>query len=261
MIGAGNIMFGSLAGPWNHSFRVEHKLGPRLKVTALIDPDVARARAVLDKKIASFVTSAYKDTVVYKSLDDYAAALKASGKKDPKALIVGTPPQYRGGISKGRNLEIDMLKFFPNVAYFIEKPVTAGPVNETWEVAKDLKKNGNIVSVGYMLRYLRCVQKMKQIIHENNMTVMATNARYVSNDGGSVALDLTRLLSLPRTSRSTSPPGGTSPRTWDPSLSRARTCATSLVTLAVTSSRVRSSKSTLPPSIISSISFTFLVLC
>lgn len=32
-----------------------------------------------------------------------------------------------------------------------------------------------------MLRYLRCVQKMKQIIHENNLTVMATNARYVSN--------------------------------------------------------------------------------
>lgn len=32
-----------------------------------------------------------------------------------------------------------------------------------------------------MLRYLRCVQKMKQIIHDNNLTVMATNARYVSN--------------------------------------------------------------------------------
>lgn len=53
-------------------------------------------------------------------------------------------------------------------------------MNETWEVAEDLVENGNIVSVGYMLRYLRCVQKMKQIIHENNLTVMATNARYVS---------------------------------------------------------------------------------
>ena len=44
-----------------------------------------------------------------------------------------------------------------------------------------LKKNGNIISVGYMLRYLRAVQKMKQIIHDNNLTVMATNARYVSD--------------------------------------------------------------------------------
>jgi hypothetical protein len=48
-------------------------------------------------------------------------------------------------------------------------------------VAKSLLTNGNIVSVGYMLRYLRCVQKMKQILHDNNLTVMATNARYVSD--------------------------------------------------------------------------------
>ena len=30
----------------------------------------------------------------------------------------------------------------------------------------------------YMLRYLKAVQKMKQIIEENNLTVMATIARY-----------------------------------------------------------------------------------
>lgn len=29
-----------------------------------------------------------------------------------------------------------------------------------------------------MLRYLKAVQMMKQIIHENNLTVMATIARY-----------------------------------------------------------------------------------
>lgn len=51
-------------------------------------------------------------------------------------------------------------------------------MDETWQVADALVKNGNIVSIGYMLRYLRAVQKMKQIIHDNNLTVMATNARY-----------------------------------------------------------------------------------
>jgi len=55
-------------------------------------------------------------------------------------------------------------------------------VQSSQEVTQRLIENGNIVSVGYMLRYLRCVQKMKQIIHENNLTVMATNARYVSTD-------------------------------------------------------------------------------
>ena len=39
----------------------------------------------------------------------------------------------------------------------------------------------NFASVDrYMLRYLRCVQKMKQIIATNNLTVMGTIARYVS---------------------------------------------------------------------------------
>lgn len=55
-----------------------------------------------------------------------------------------------------------------------------GTVEAAKEVTEKLIKNGNIVSVGYMLRYLQCVQKMKQIIHDNNLTVMATNARYVS---------------------------------------------------------------------------------
>lgn len=32
----------------------------------------------------------------------------------------------------------------------------------------------------YMLRYLRAVQMMKQIIEENNLTVMATIARYAT---------------------------------------------------------------------------------
>ncbi|WOO84424.1 putative protein [Vanrija pseudolonga] len=178
MVGAGNIMFGSDAGPWNHSFRLEHKLGPRLKVTALIDPNTDRANAILEKKRASFVEPAYRDTIVYRTIEDYHDALNKSGKEQPEAIIVGSPPMFRGGTTAGRNLELELVKLFPGVAYFIEKPVSAGPVNEAWQVTQDLIKNGNVVSVGYMLRYLRCVQKMKQIIHENDLSVMATNARY-----------------------------------------------------------------------------------
>ncbi|PWN46588.1 hypothetical protein IE53DRAFT_307933, partial [Violaceomyces palustris] len=62
---------GSDEGPWNHSFRLEHKLGPRLKVTALIDPSHARAESVLSVKRNSFVLSAYKDTVVYPNFAEY----------------------------------------------------------------------------------------------------------------------------------------------------------------------------------------------
>lgn len=57
-VGAGQINFGSPEGPWNHSFRLEHKLGPRLKVIALIDPVTENAENVLKKKRESFVLSA-----------------------------------------------------------------------------------------------------------------------------------------------------------------------------------------------------------
>jgi len=178
MIGAGNIMFGSDEGPWNHSFRFEHKLGPRLKVTALIDPAIARSEKVLEGKRQSFVESAYRDTKTYKTIEDYHAALKASGEPMPDAIVIGCPPAYRGGTTKGTDLEINLIKYFPQTAYFVEKPVGTGTIEAAKTVTERLIENGNIVSVGYMLRYLRCVQKMKQIIHENNLTVMATNARY-----------------------------------------------------------------------------------
>ncbi|KAJ9104241.1 hypothetical protein QFC19_004058 [Naganishia cerealis] len=176
MIGAGNIMFGSDEGPWNHSFRFEHKLGPRLKVVGLIDPNVERSQSVLDGKRASFVESAYRDTKVFRTIEDFQAQM--TKETEPRAIVVGSPPAYRGGTTKANDLELQLLKLFPHSHYFVEKPVACGPVEEAKEVTQELVRAGNIVSVGYMLRYLRCVQKMKQIIAENNLTVMGTVARY-----------------------------------------------------------------------------------
>jgi hypothetical protein len=59
----------------SHSFRLEHKLGPRLKVVALIDPSISRAESVLDGKRQSFVESAYKDTKTFKTIEDFKAAM------------------------------------------------------------------------------------------------------------------------------------------------------------------------------------------
>lgn len=72
-----------------------------------------------------------------------------------------------------------------------------------------------------MLRYLRCVQKMKRIIEENGLTVMATNALYVS--GPAVLWEVfkyrpcslcTYASRLVRTRRSLSLLGGTKASTW-----------------------------------------------
>ena len=70
-VGAGQINFGSPEGPWNHSFRLEHKLGPRLKVMALIDPITENAEDVLKKKRESFVICAYNETTKIRDVPYY----------------------------------------------------------------------------------------------------------------------------------------------------------------------------------------------
>ncbi|KAJ3883725.1 putative oxidoreductase C terminal-domain-containing protein [Lentinula edodes] len=178
-VGAGNIMFGSEEGPWNHSFRFEHKLGRRLKVVALIDPATERAKEVLRKKCDSFVLSAYENTRIYKNFDDFHKNLPKSLR--PRAFVVGSPPMFRGTLQSGRDIEVQILKHYPGVALFIEKPITTGPVEEIeegYKIAKQIEESKTICSIGYMLRYLKAVQMMKHIIDENNLTVMTTIARY-----------------------------------------------------------------------------------
>ncbi|KAJ6550193.1 putative oxidoreductase C terminal-domain-containing protein [Mycena capillaripes] len=171
-IGAGNVMFGSDEGPWNHSFRFEHKLGRRLKVVALIDPAIDRATAVLQKKCDSFVVSAYQDTRIFKTLEDFVKNM--SPKDHPRAVIVGSPPMFRGCFIPGRDIEMQILKHFPGVAMFVEKPIATGPhheIEDAFTIAKTIQRFQDCL-------LSRAVQMMKQIIDENNLTVMATVARY-----------------------------------------------------------------------------------
>jgi len=152
-------------------------------VVGLVDPATERAEAVLAQKKISFAASAYADTVIYPSVQAVAKALSSS---PPDLILLGCPPAFRGTTdpSKGFNTEIILTDAFPTSALFVEKPVSTGSVEEAKKVADLLEsRKDNLVSVGYMLRYSAAVQKMKQIIQENNLTVMMTSARYVM--GGS----------------------------------------------------------------------------
>ncbi|TDL24801.1 hypothetical protein BD410DRAFT_62189 [Rickenella mellea] len=178
-IGAGNVMFGSDEGPWNHSLRFEQKLGTRLKVVAVIDPAIERAEIVLKAKCGSSVAPAYQNSRIFESLDEY---IKNKSEVDqPRAFVIGSPPMFRGSVHPGRDVELQILKHFPGVAVFCEKPIATGPkdeITELFAVAKQVKDSGVVFSVGYMLRYLKAVQMMKRILEENNVTVMCTVARY-----------------------------------------------------------------------------------
>src|ERR1700729_1894032 len=126
-----------------HSHLYCSKLGPRLKVVALIDPAIDRARAVLKKKCESFVISAYQDTRVFKSLDEFIKNM--TPREKPRAVIVGSPPMFRGTMQSGRDIEMQILKHFPGVAMFIEKPIATGPhseMEEEFKVSKHIHDSG-----------------------------------------------------------------------------------------------------------------------
>ena len=137
---------------------------------------------MLEQKSLSLAASAYADTVVYPSVK---AATKALGSSPPDLILLGCPPAFRGttDASKGFNTEEIITDAFPTSALFVEKPVSTGSVEEAKKVADLLEsRKSNLVSVGYMLRYSAAVQKMKQIIEENKLTVMMTSARYVMGE-------------------------------------------------------------------------------
>ena len=115
----------------------------------MIDPAVDRAKSVLKKKCETFVRSAYENTRVYKTLQDFVNDM--SPRDAPRAVVVGSPPMFRGSTQPGRDIEMQLLKHFPGVALFIEKPIATGPaeeIEEAFKVARAIDESGVICSVG-----------------------------------------------------------------------------------------------------------------
>jgi hypothetical protein len=80
--------------------------------------------------------------------------LELDGQSDIMRLVIdGFQPVMRGSTQPGRNLEMQLIKLFPDAALFIEKPISSSEFTEVDKVKEALK--GKIVSVGYMLRYLK----------------------------------------------------------------------------------------------------------
>ncbi len=107
--------------------------------------------AVLQKKRDSPVVSAYRDTRVYKSLDDFIETM--TPQEMPRVIIVGSPPMFRGSLQSGKDVEIRILKHFPGIPMLIEKPITTGPfehIQGTYQIAKMITDAKTICSVGYI---------------------------------------------------------------------------------------------------------------
>jgi hypothetical protein len=110
---------------------------------------VERATSVLQKKCESFVVSAYQDTRVFKTFEDFVKNM--TPRERPKAIIVGSPPMYRGSTKPGRDIELQILKHFPGVAIFIEKPIATGSedeISDCYKIAKEIEESCTICSIG-----------------------------------------------------------------------------------------------------------------
>ncbi|KAL2046509.1 hypothetical protein ABVK25_011790 [Lepraria finkii] len=108
-----------------------------------------------------------------------AEATQDLSKNAPHLIVLGSPPQFHGTFLAPRDLETQLITVFGlSLSIFYEKPISTALPHESYNVAHRLMESGNLISVGYMMRYLRIRQKAKQIINENNLTPMSISARY-----------------------------------------------------------------------------------
>lgn len=78
-------------------------------------------------------------------------------QETPRAIIIGSPPMFRGSLQSGKDIEIRILKHFPGVPMFIEKPIATGPfehIQGGYQIAKMIADAKTICSVGYAISNL-----------------------------------------------------------------------------------------------------------
>jgi predicted dehydrogenase len=94
------------------------------------------------------VKDSYLETKLHQSVDGYDGA-------KPDAVFVGTPPSFRGTMIPGRNIDVVVSQKWPSAAIFLEKPVSSERVGNVRPLAAFFNEMGTLVTVGYMLRYLK----------------------------------------------------------------------------------------------------------
>ncbi|KAA8898478.1 hypothetical protein TRICI_006540 [Trichomonascus ciferrii] len=176
-VGAGDITFGNTQVTWNHSARIESILGrARLRVLALIDPSVQRVEHVLEQKANSEYAECYADTRRFADLHEAEPFLQG---QQVDLVLCAAPPYFRGTTLEGRNLEQHVTRACGGrPVMFTEKPIAMTRPDEPQRLCGWLREHGAVIGVGYMMRYLKVVQKAMAIIREKQLQVMMVTARY-----------------------------------------------------------------------------------
>ena len=170
-IGTGGVNFGGAEGPWDHATRLE-KLGG-LTIVGLADPDIARAEQVLAQRRSGAAGHLYAETRVFGDFHEMIRLAK------PDAVFIGVPPSAHAQAKPPGDMELACAA--AGVHMFIEKPLSSAPPQEIGHIAEALVRaqgHGLIVSVGYMFRYSRAVQRMEELVEQTPGGLRAFVARY-----------------------------------------------------------------------------------
>ena len=147
-------------------------------MVGIVDPSAQRVQEVLRQKRESAAALCYADTKYFSNVNEAKSGL---ANKMPHLLILGVPPQFRGTSMANRNLETQVIEAFgSSPAIFCEKPVSTARPEASGKIAEMIEKCGSTISIGYMFRYLKVVQKAKKIMEENNIKPLSISARYTS---------------------------------------------------------------------------------
>jgi len=167
-IGAGSVNFGGVdqGSPWNHAKRIDMLSDEfKIDVVGISDVDQARLEFVLKQQREGPAPHVWKNTKLF---NNYLTMLEET---KPQCVFIGTPPNIHGQI------EIDCIKL--GIDMFIEKPINNQHPNKVEEIIRTLDEYPNVItSVGYMLRYCKSVDYIKELI--KGKTVISTTARYNS---------------------------------------------------------------------------------
>ena len=170
-IGAGGVNFGGAEGPWDHASRLERIDG--VAVVGVADLDLERAERALAAREAGPAAMKYAGA---KAFADFREMLTEAA---PDAVFIGLPPECHGSAEPPNDIELTCAS--AGVHIFLEKPLGSVSPEQLAPVVGGLAaaaERGQIVSVGYMFRYSRAVETMREMISETPGGVRAVIARY-----------------------------------------------------------------------------------
>jgi len=130
----------------------------------IFDLNADLAKKVLNDRLAGPGRKIWEKTKIYTSLNQLIK------EAQPEVVWIGVPPAAHGPIEEAC--------VEAGIHMFIEKPISCVAPNLVESIQKKLANTKTVVSVGYMLRYSKVADYVKNFLKENKLQPVSIMARY-----------------------------------------------------------------------------------